>query len=266
MFVLKKDKKLLELKDSLFIYSLSLLYVQVMHLFTKGSYFTWIQIVFPFGLVLFPVLYCLRYECALTKVFGLKKPRVRQILYGLCLIVGIFLLMQIVAQWVKPFLPDYYFASLSLNSALKTRPVLMSFLSIVLLPAIFEELLFRGFIQTGLAQGMSFRCTVLFSACLFAALHLDPYRFIFIFVPGLALSWAMLKTQSIFVPITMHFIHNLIPYCFIVLPINLKITNKSGFRYKDSMLMLISLFLLFIGIWGLSHCSKNLKTEPEYPC
>lgn len=266
MFALKNGKKFPQLKDSLIIYSVSLVYVQLMHFLTKGIYFTWIQNIFPLGLILFPILYSFYNKWSIPKVFGLKKPRIKQIFYGLSLIIGIFLLMQLVAQWVKPFFPDYYFSSLNLNSALKTSPVLMSFLSIVLLPAIFEELLFRGFIQTGLAQGISTLCVVLFSACLFAALHLDPYKFVFIFVPGLALSWAMLKSESIFVPITMHFIHNLIPYCLIVFSQNLKITNRSQFSYIDIGIMLISLFLIVAGIWGLSRCSKNIKTEPEYPC
>lgn len=103
------------------------------------------------------------------------------------------------AQWVEVYR--------SVNS-----PVLFWFALVVATP-IFEELLFRGFIFAGIrASWLGDVGAVLITAIAWTAIHqeYDPLEFVLIFIVGVVLGIARLRTGSVLVTIAMHMLHNLI--------------------------------------------------------
>jgi membrane protease YdiL (CAAX protease family) len=89
-----------------------------------------------------------------------------------------------------------------------------------LVPAFCEEILFRGFLQAGLARAIDRPAGVVAaSALVFALFHLDPWRFTGIFGLGLFLAWLRLVTGSLLPPMTAHAASN-------VLAITLKATGR----------------------------------------
>jgi len=80
-----------------------------------------------------------------------------------------------------------------------------------LLPAMAEELTFRGVVQ-GLLSGSNTKShiAVWVTAILFSAIHMQFYGFIPRMLLGALFGYALLWTGSLWVPITMHFTNNLI--------------------------------------------------------
>jgi uncharacterized protein len=82
------------------------------------------------------------------------------------------------------------------------------FLIAVALPAVFEELAFRGVILTALEKVFSEREPLVIQAALFSVLHLSPIAFPSHFLMGLCLGWMRLRTRSLYPSIAVHAIWN----------------------------------------------------------
>lgn len=84
----------------------------------------------------------------------------------------------------------------------------VKFVLTALLPAICEELTFRGFFYFSLRRTMSNRKALILSSLLFAVLHPIPASLPGVFVAGLALGAAAGLTGSVVPSILMHVLHN----------------------------------------------------------
>jgi uncharacterized protein len=82
-------------------------------------------------------------------------------------------------------------------------------LLIVVHPAVFEEIAFRGFLQERLGALMGARDALLLQAAWFAFLHLSPAVFPSHFVMGLCLGWLRLRTGSLVPGMLVHAAWNL---------------------------------------------------------
>ena len=83
-------------------------------------------------------------------------------------------------------------------------PVWAMFLLISIMPAIFEELAFRGVIQSGLERVLGEREAWLIQAALFSVLHLLPMMFPSHFVMGLCFGYMRLRTRSLYPGMILH--------------------------------------------------------------
>ncbi len=71
-----------------------------------------------------------------------------------------------------------------------------------------EELFFRGYAQTRLAQRWGANASIAVSAALFGVAHLDPIHGAFAFFVGLFLGWVSLRTGSVRSTIIAHVVNN----------------------------------------------------------
>lgn len=82
----------------------------------------------------------------------------------------------------------------------------------VIIPAFFEELVFRGLILTNLLPyGRAFAIVV--SAVIFGAIHGTVTQILFATLAGVVLGWIYVETGSIWCGIFVHFINNLVSVC-----------------------------------------------------
>ena len=81
-------------------------------------------------------------------------------------------------------------------------------LLLAVLPAVFEELAFRGFILSGLLRRHPPAGAVLISAILFGAVHLNPYQFPYAVVLGVVLGMLALASRSIVPGMLFHLANN----------------------------------------------------------
>jgi len=81
-------------------------------------------------------------------------------------------------------------------------------ISVALLPAICEELLYRGFIFRSLLSRVGAFWAVAVSALLFALAHQNPYELLPLFVLGVVLAAAARRSGGLLVPAAVHFLNN----------------------------------------------------------
>jgi membrane protease YdiL (CAAX protease family) len=100
------------------------------------------------------------------------------------------------------------------SKILENRGVLVLFLNILviaLLPAIGEELFFRGVIQKLFTKQLrNHHASIFITGFLFSFIHLQFYTFLPRFFMGIMLGYLLYWSRSIIVPIIAHFLNNLI--------------------------------------------------------
>ena len=87
--------------------------------------------------------------------------------------------------------------------------LLPAILVIALLPAIFEETLFRGLLSRNMhASGWGIVPTIFLSGALFSIYHGNPEQTLYQFVSGVCLTYVAVKAGSIFPTMIAHFLNN----------------------------------------------------------
>jgi sodium transport system permease protein len=147
-----------------------------------------------------------------TQALALRSPKWGEV--GVAAALALMLLppLAALAQWVLSNFPD-------LRRLLEERQPLVRELrdlrdigpplvAFALLPAICEELTFRGFILTGLLRRLRPRNAVLLSSFLFALFHMNVFQFAASFLLGVVLGLLTVRSKSILPAILFHFLHN----------------------------------------------------------
>ncbi|MBQ8793070.1 MAG: CPBP family intramembrane metalloprotease [Clostridia bacterium] len=98
--------------------------------------------------------------------------------------------------------------------------------ALALIPAICEELIFRGVIFNGLRERFSSLTAVLISAGLFALAHQNLQQVIYPLIFGSILAIIVLRTGSLMASMVVHFVNN-----FIVVTMRF-VTNMTGFSFS----------------------------------
>jgi membrane protease YdiL (CAAX protease family) len=133
---------------------------------------------------------------------GVRRPAPRFIAAGILIGVASWYLRLQLVEWLA--VPD----DTRHLEALVTRPgIVPSLVAVALLPAICEELVFRGVIARALAR-RSQVLAIVGSAAIFAAYHVLPIQMIAVFPFGLVLAFVALRADSIVPTMIAHFINN----------------------------------------------------------
>lgn len=123
--------------------------------------------------------------------------------------------------------------------------IICGVLFIAVVPAIFEELLFRGALLRLLKQYISVDIAIVISAFVFSAIHLQFLGFLPRFALGLILGYLAVWSGSLWLPILFHFINNATALFFIyrdgIESIDVAST-ESGYFQNGYMLLVAALF------------------------
>ena len=83
-------------------------------------------------------------------------------------------------------------------------------LTVSVTPAICEEIFFRGFVQKSFEYKQRPFTAILLTSLFFGLYHFNPYGLLPLIVLGMYLGFAVYKSNSIVVPIILHFLNNFI--------------------------------------------------------
>ncbi len=89
------------------------------------------------------------------------------------------------------------------------------FFGVVVAPVV-EEILFRGFLQSALKNSMGGQYATLVSSALFAAVHMDAFAFLQIFILGMLLGNLYERTQTLAASVVVHILHNSLTLVFLL--------------------------------------------------
>ncbi|MDW3194680.1 MAG: type II CAAX endopeptidase family protein [Cytophagales bacterium] len=89
---------------------------------------------------------------------------------------------------------------------------LFTFLTIVIAAPILEEFVFRGIVLEGFLKNYDAKKSIIWSAVLFGAVHLNPWQFIGAGILGAYIGWVYYRTRSLIPCIIIHMVNNLIAF------------------------------------------------------
>ena len=163
-----------------------------------------------------------------------------------------------VEEWIRIREED---ADDILSAIMGTRSVSGMFLNLFLvavLPALSEEMLFRGVFQKVLANLFrSGNAAVWITSFVFSAMHLQFYGFLPRFILGLIFGYIFLWSSNIWLPFTAHFINNAVPVIGTWLG-GLSLTGDSGGAASGPQIAVAAICLvILVMVMSVLHSGRS---------
>ncbi len=151
----------------------------------------------------------LKNNASFSHYLGLKTPSFSDTKNWLIILVFFIIISDVITNLLgKPIVPDV------VVSAYNNTNNKWAFFAVIIIAApIFEELFFRGFFLSGLKNSfVKPSGAIIISAAIWAAIHIqyDLYTIFIIFILGIILGIAYLKTGSLFLVMVLHTTVNII--------------------------------------------------------
>ena len=178
--------------------------------------------------------------------FKLNKFKFKKFFNLIMLYIGVYIVANYVVNFIAYLFPKIVSDYSAYSSLLSFDNVFIGILIVAVLPAIFEELLFRGVIYNSFNKRYGLVCAIIVSSLLFGVYHMNVIQGVYASIFGLMLAYSYYKTDSIFVPIIFHFINNFIatvlPY---IEPYLIELSNwlNIGLFIIGVVLTIIALFI-----------------------
>jgi ABC-2 type transport system permease protein/sodium transport system permease protein len=169
------------------------------------------EILMPPLFVLLPVAVLLYWKTDVRQALSLRAPGVRfaaaAVLIGASAWVPVHELTAL-QQSVLP-LPASVVESLGkLNDAIAKLPALQMLVVLAIMPAVCEELLFRGVLLSGLASSSGRWTAIVVSAAVFGVFHFVLFKFVATAALGVVLGFLCVQSRSIVPGMMVHLLHN----------------------------------------------------------
>ena len=141
--------------------------------------------------------------------------------------------------------------------------MLLVIIAISVVPAICEEVMFRGYIQRSFGFKFKPHIAAIITAVFFALYHFNPYGLIPLAIIGFYLGFAAYTSQSLVIPIIIHFLNNFfaVMLYFIIGDDDLLKSNVSDAASLD--MNVIYFFLLLIMFTALMFFIRNYYTKSK---
>lgn len=142
-------------------------------------------------------------------------------------------------------------ADVTLYDVYMPADIIVSFITLVILPPLAEEVIFRGLVQNKLLVYGRWQAIV-FSSLLFAFFHMNILQIPYAFVCGMLFGYFTAQTGSVFFSAVLHFVNNLSAFVIMY-------TGAS-----ETVLSIYSAALILIGALSVFLLLKGKKINP--PC
>lgn len=178
------------------------------------------------GLTLGAIIAFMRRRQASFKAIGLRRFRWTDPFWGLAILplyIITYLIVIRVAQALVPELNINQQQQLGFNHVQGLGPLIVTFISLVILPPIVEEIMMRGFLYTSLKKGVPQIGAAIITSVIFAGGHLQAgsgapllwVAFIDTFVLSLFLIYLREKTGGLYASMALHGLKNVIAFASI---------------------------------------------------
>lgn len=145
---------------------------------------------------------------------------------------------------------------------------LLIILVVAIVPAIAEETLFRGFIQNSFQIKMRPFYAALITAIFFGVFHFSPYGMLPLISLGMFFGFAAYKSDSIIIPMALHFFNNFVAVIIYFIVGNEDIISskmESVVELKDSFILFTVLLSLFVAlIFVINYYYSQTRTRRIY--
>jgi uncharacterized protein len=219
-----------------------------------------------------------------TEIIRFRKPDYKEVLLFCAGIIILTPLLQyylyiqnyFLAEWAKfsPFINSVKTLFDSLNemvegaygNLLRANNIFEALLVVIVIavvPAITEEVMFRGYIQRSFEFKFKPVWAALFTAIFFGLFHFNFYGLIPLIALGFYFGFAAYTTNSIFVPVFLHFLNNFSAVMLFFIFGDEELINSASVPETElgsSVFMFFVFLVLFIGIIGfIRNYSRKIK-------
>ncbi len=166
-----------------------------------GAYI--VSILFPTVLV---ALCCKRRHFPLSPA---KPVAAGDAFFGVLATMGTCVIANFVASYVAAFFEQFGISMPEMPEMMVRTPesLILNLIVIAVLPALLEELVFRGYVLRALRPYGDWFAVVV-SAVLFGLMHGNILQIPFALLVGIALGWLYVMTDNIWLPVAVHFCNN----------------------------------------------------------
>ncbi len=158
---------------------------------------------------LIPVLYSWYIKVDFKNLYTLNVPKVKDVIGVLFFVFGAYILNTLFGTYLIQWFPKLAETNDNLGSMIGMGGFVPSLIVIGMLPAIAEETAFRGFLYGTLKnKKIPIAVTMIITALVFAAYHMNLLQFIYVTLLGLLMSYIIYNSNSIFITAIFHLINN----------------------------------------------------------
>lgn len=205
-----------------------------------------------------------RYKIGFNQIFQVK-CHPKYYLIGVLLIFGLlFSLSNLNGLFVEFFKLFGYKPRSSYFPDLSGGMIVPAFIVIAIMPAVFEEIMFRGLLLNCCQNGMGSIRTILVTGFCFSLFHASPEQTVYQFIAGCAFAFIAIRSGSILPSIVMHFINNAL---IVILAACDKFDEAGNLMISNTGFIILTVFsaLSFVGavVWlvldktHLKKCEKG---------
>lgn len=148
----------------------------------------------------------------------LHTPKIKELLMTipayLVYLVALLAILQVVSGFIPQELLDQD-QSVAFTQPTSLFELALTFVSLVVLTPIIEEVIFRGFIFQGFKNSLGVVTAAIVSSLLFGLVHLQLNVGIDTFILGLTACWLFIKTNNLWPVIFLHAIKNGVAFVFL---------------------------------------------------
>ena len=218
-------------------------------------------------ILLFPLLYLWYLKADFKKVLSLQMPKVLHILAALFVWIGGFSLMCMLAVFLTKIFPESTQSMADTMAEYVRQPFWVLVLVMAVMPAVGEELMFRGFIFGTLKRRWRVLPAMLVTSAIFGIYHMSLSKFFTTALLGFMLVYVVEKTGSIFCSMLMHFCNNLV--AVVVMKYSeqasraVPILTKSGYVLSD-YLLLVGVACIGLGLGWFLLKKTGIKKQISF--
>lgn len=157
----------------------------------------------------------LRHYKKTFSLIGLHRPRLDHILYGFLMFPVYYIITSVVLVLIGHLVPSFNVSQqqeIGFTTVHGAAQLIMTGISLVILPPLTEEIMVRGFMYSTLRKGLPQFAAVIVTSALFASAHLDEggnagplyVAAVDTFILSLALIYLREKTNNLWASMTLH--------------------------------------------------------------
>lgn len=264
------------------------LFAHIANTTEQNSVMVWAQGIAQVVFLLVPTLFIMRYSPLgvrqLLRLEGAVLPS--QWVLGLLGVIAILFFSngwQPLQEWLLPeqWIDAYRRTEMQIDDTFKSLliargggwSIAIAFLVGAVIPAISEEVLFRGLVQRSLEESISPRNAILITGIVFGFLHFNPIVIVPLVLIGVYLGFLAWYTRSLALPIVAHFFNNAIsvvllniqPYSSVAAEDALSLWQAGGYAL-GGLLLLVGIVQLLLRTprvqLPVAHPSSGYAPEP----
>lgn len=212
-----------------------------------------------------PILLSIYIKTDFKKVYSLNHIKISGILGSIILWSGVLIFSLLSVNILLAIFPqDTAHLETLQEQILSSDYLLVNLLIVAGLPAICEETFFRGFLLSSLSNDKHYKRGIVLSGLLFGMMHMDLIRLFPTTCLGIATSYVVYKTGSIWGGVLMHFLNNAFSVIVSSTSIGWVTHLVRQVENKLSVLSPVNIAGLYIAtfiLMGLGYCLLNFTNR-----